>query len=131
MFQEKKLSIVKEIVSSDRNMTEETRDKLVSISSIESFARHDLESPGDQLVDTTSEIESSTRSILSSLDITSEKTDEDIELSMVRSARDVRTRQPADCLTVPDLDHRPKFSGKRLHEVNQHFLFLKIIWRFL
>ena len=122
MFQEKKLSIVKQIVSSDRNMTEETRDKLVSISSVESFARHDLESPGDPLADTTSEIESSTRSILSSLDITSEKTDEDIELSAVRSARDIRTRPSTDFLAVPEFNQRPKFSGKRFHEVNYHFL---------
>ena len=79
------MSIVKQIVSSDRNMTEETRDNLVSFCSVDSFARHDLESPADQLLDMNSEIESSTRSILSSLDITSEKTDDEIELSMLRS----------------------------------------------
>lgn len=109
---EKKLSIVKQIVSSDRNMTEETRDKLVSFCSVDSFARHDLESPADQLLDMNSEIESSTRSILSSLDITSEKTDDEIELSMLRSSRDIKTRQSNDFLTVPV----PKFIGKRLHE---------------
>jgi len=111
---EKKLSIVKQIVSSDRNMTEETRDKLVSISSVESSVRTDLESPGDQLLtDTTSEIESSTRSILSSLDITSEKTDEDMELSVVRSTR---VRSSGDFLAVPALpDPRSKFA-KRSHQ---------------
>lgn len=95
--QERKLVMVKQIVSTDQNIAEETRDKLVSISSIESYSRHDLESPGNHLIDTTSdEIESSTQSILSSLDITSEKTDDDLELSVVRSIRDFKTRASTD-----------------------------------
>lgn len=85
--------MVKQIVTTDQTIAEETRDKLVSISSIESCSRHDLESPGNQLIDTTSdEIESSTQSILSSLDVTSEKTDDDLELSVVRSIRGFKTR---------------------------------------
>ena len=110
--------MVKQIVSSDRNLTEETRDRLVSISSIDSYYRAELESPGDQLVDTTSEIESSTRSILSSLDITSEKTDEDLELSMVRSIRDVRARpSSSNLLKVPHLDYQPPIA-KRNRQVS-------------
>ena len=76
------------------NIAEETRDKLVSLSSLESCSRWDSESPANYLIDTTSEteIESSTRSILSSLDITVEKTDEDIELSQIRSIRSHRLK---------------------------------------
>jgi hypothetical protein len=74
------------------NIAEDTRDKLVSLtSSSASGSRWDSESPANYLIDTTSdEIESSTRSILSSLDVTVEKTDEDMELSYVRSIRDHR-----------------------------------------
>jgi len=74
------------------NIAEDTRDKLVSLtSSSASGSRRDSESPASYLIDTTSdEIESSTRSILSSLDVTVEKTDEDMELSYVRSIRDHR-----------------------------------------
>lgn len=85
--------MVKQIVSSDRNIGADTREMLVSISSIDSFYRGELESPGDHLIDTTSdEVESSTRSILSSLDITTEKTDDDLELSIVRSARKLKAK---------------------------------------
>ena len=73
-------------------------------SSSESGSRWDSESPANYLIDTTSdEIESSTRSILSSLDVTVDKTDEDMELSYVRSVRtghrlinDVRKKQSVD-----------------------------------
>lgn len=64
----------------------------MSLTSSSAFgSRWDSESPANYLIDTTSdEIESSTRSILSSLDVTVEKTDEDMELSYVRSIRDHR-----------------------------------------
>ena len=108
--------MVKQIVSTDQNIAEETRDKLVSISSIESYSRYDLESPGNHLIDSTSEeIESSTQSILSSLDITSEKTDEDLELSAVRSVREFRTRGATDTLTVNN-----SRANKRPNQVSSH-----------
>lgn len=102
---ERKLALVKQIVSTDSNMAEETRDKLVSISSTDSYChRRDSHSPRHVLLDSTSEIESSmhTRSILSSLDF-SEKTDEDLELSHVRSVREVRPsiRVSNELLSVP------------------------------
>jgi Rac GTPase-activating protein 1 len=105
--------MVKQIVTTDQNITEETRDKLVSISSIESYSRCDLESPGNHLIDTTNdEIESSTQSILSSLDVTNEKTDEDLELSVVRSIRKVRDRAPNEIFTVNGRD-----GNKRPHPI--------------
>ncbi len=100
-LKERKLIMVKQIVTTDQNIAEETRDKLVSISSIESYSRNDLESPGNHLIDSTSEeIESSTQSILSSLDITSEKTDEDLELSAVRSIREFKSKGSTDALVM-------------------------------
>lgn len=94
--------MVKQIVTTDQNIAEETRDKLVCISSIESHhSRHELESPGNYLIDSTSDdIETSTQSILSSLDITSEKTDEDLELSLVRSVREFRVRASSESTQV-------------------------------
>lgn len=98
--------MVKQIVTTDQNMAEETRYKLVSLSSLESYSRADLESPGNHLIDSTSdEIESTTQSILSSLDITSEKTDEDLELSVVRSIR--KFRAPTETMIGRDGNRRP------------------------
>ncbi|XP_057366482.1 rac GTPase-activating protein 1-like [Daphnia carinata] len=102
---ERKLIMVKQIVTTDQNIAEETRYKLVSLSSLESYSRADLESPGNHLIDSTSdEIESTTQSILSSLDITSEKTDEDLELSVVRSIR--KFRAPPETITGRDGNRR-------------------------
>lgn len=115
-FKGRKLNLVKQIVSTDRNIAEETRDRLVSISSVDSYCREDLVSPGDQLIDTTSdEIESSTRSILSSLDITTERTEEDLELSMVRSVRGIKTSQNALGSTCPTRSAQPH---QRMEEVS-------------
>ena len=97
------MALVRQIVTTDRNLTEETRDKLLSISSVESshsYYRHDANSPSHQLLDSTSEIESSTRSILSSLDYSNEKTEDDLELSIIRSVRDVRTRISGEFATA-------------------------------
>lgn len=103
---ERKLIMVKQIVTTDQNMAEETRYKLVSLSSLESYSRADLESPGNHLIDSTSdEIESTTQSILSSLDITSEKTDEDLEFSVVRSIR--KFRAPTETMIGRDGNRRP------------------------
>lgn len=108
--------MVKEIVSTDRNIAEETRDRLVSISSVDSCCREELISPGDHLIDTTSdEIESSTRSILSSLDITTERTEEDLELSIIRSVRGMRTTQYAPGSTCPTKSAQPY---QRMEEVS-------------
>lgn len=97
--------MVKQIVTTDQNIAEETRYKLVSLSSVDSYFRCDLESPGNHLIDSTSdEIESTTQSILSSLDITSEKTDEDLELSVVRSIR--KFRAPTETLHGRDANKR-------------------------
>jgi len=115
-FKGRKLNLVKQIVSTDRNIAEETRDRLVSISSVDSYCREDLVSPGDQLIDTTSdEIESSTRSILSSLDITTERTEEDLELSMVRSVRGIKTTQNALGSACPTRSAQP---NQRMEEVS-------------
>lgn len=117
--------MVKQIVTTDQNITEETRDRLVSISSIESYSRCDLESPGNHLIDSTSdEIESSTQSILSSLDITSEKTDEDLELSVVRSVRKFRGRALNETVNARD------GNNKRPHPaVSKTFFIFNIIGR--
>lgn len=122
--------MVKQIVTTDQNIAEETRDKLVFISSIESLSRFDLESPGNRLIDTTSdEVESSTQSILSSLDITSEKTDDDLELSVVRSIREFRIRPSAETLSVVNTRisntrccHHVSFNRITNCYVNNHFL---------
>lgn len=52
--------MVKQIVALDCNMAEDTRDKLVSISSMDSYLQHDLESSGQGVLDTASEVEGST-----------------------------------------------------------------------
>ncbi|XP_046639477.1 rac GTPase-activating protein 1-like [Daphnia pulicaria] len=111
---ERKLIMVKQIVTTDQNITEETRDRLVSISSIESYSRCDLESPGNHLIDSTSdEIESSTQSILSSLDITSEKTDEDLELSVIRSVRKFRGRALNETVNARDGNNKRPHPASR------------------
>lgn len=99
-------------MTADRNMTGETRDRILSLSSIDLSHRYDFESTRNNLVDTMSEdIECSTRSILSSLDITSDKTDDDLELSTLRSIRDVKSRRSTELL---DAMH-PKGILKGIH----------------
>lgn len=105
------------------NIAEDTRDKLVSItSSFESGSRWESESPAKYLIDTTSdEIESSTRSILSSLDVTVEKTDEDMELSYVRSVRGYRLINDARKKPLSDFIARGR--KKLSQEVSFYYFF--------
>lgn len=111
-------------MTADRNMTGETRDRILSLSSIDLSHRYDFESTRNNLVDTMSEdIECSTRSILSSLDITSDKTDDDLELSTLRSIRDVKSRRSTELL---DAMH-PKGILKGIHaDVTCDFLMGKL-----
>lgn len=100
---ERKLAMVRQIVTTDRSLTEETRDKLATISSFDSWdgTSSQGDSPGRHL--DSSDNECSTRSMLSSLDYSHEKTDDDLELSIIRSVRDVRD---VHTLAVPGASDR-------------------------
>ena len=93
-LQEKQLHVVREIVSSEKDIRDETREKLAMISSNGRYSRGNFESPGDRL-NTINEL-NSTGSLLASFDVTTERTEEELELSVMRSSRPNRIKRTSD-----------------------------------
>ena len=92
-LQEKQLQIVRDIVSSEKDIKDETREKLALLSSTGRYSRG-FDSPGDRL-NTINEL-NTTGSLLASFDITTERTEEELELSMVRSSRPSRMKRASE-----------------------------------
>lgn len=115
-MQEKQLHVVREIVSAEKDIKDETREKLAILSSTGRYSRGNFESPGDRL-NTINEL-NSTGSLLASFDVTTERTEEELELSVMRSSRPARMKRVSDgCYANPDSSKRYKTSTR---EVNFH-----------
>lgn len=93
-FQEKQLCIVRDIVSSEKEIRDETREKLAMLSNTGRYSRGNFESPGDRL-NTINEL-NSTGSLLASFDLTTERTEEELELSVMRSSRPARAKRTSE-----------------------------------
>lgn len=96
---EKQLAVVREIVTSEKNLRDDTREKLAMLSSTGRFSKGHFDSPCDRL-DTINEL-NSTGSILASFDITGDRSDDEMELSMVRSSRAARMKRASDQIHMP------------------------------
>jgi len=115
---EKQLAVVREIVSSEKDIKDETREKLGIISNTWRYSRG-FESPGDRL-NTINELDS-TGSMLASFDITTERTEEELELSMVRSSRAARMKRASDALENNlDSSKRRRSSREKKIEISTH-----------
>lgn len=93
-FQEKQLCIVRDIVSNEKEIRDETREKLAMLSNTGRYSRGNFESPGDRL-NTINEL-NSTGSLLASFDLTTERTEEELELSVMRSSRPARAKRTSE-----------------------------------
>lgn len=114
LLQERQLHVVREIVSSEKDIRDETREKLAMISSNGRYSRGNFESPGDRL-NTINEL-NSTGSLLASFDVTTERTEEELELSVMRSSRPNRIKRTSEGY-YPGSEKRRRAS----REVTTHF----------
>lgn len=108
-MQEKQLCIVREIVSSEKELRDETREKLAMLSNAGRYSRGNFESPGDRL-NTINEM-NSTGSLLASFDLTTERTEEELELSVMRSSRPARAKRTSE--GGLNLDSSKRFRANR------------------
>lgn len=102
--------IVREIVSAEKEIKDETREKLAMLSSTGRYSRGNFESPGDRL-NTINEL-NSTGSLLASFDLTTERTEEELELSVMRSSRPVRAKRASEGLAY-NLDSSKRYKTNR------------------
>ena len=103
--------VVREIVSAEKDIKDETREKLGMLSNTWRYSRG-FESPGDRL-NTINELDS-TGSMLASFDITNERTDEELELSMVRSSRATRMKRTSDALDINSDNSKRRRSSREV-----------------
>ena len=103
--------IVREIVSTEKDIRDETREKLAMLSNTGRYSRGNLESPGDRL-NTINEL-NSTGSLLASFDLTTERTEEELELSVMRSSRAPRAKRTSEGMYNLDNSKRYKSSSNR------------------
>ncbi|XP_045034832.1 rac GTPase-activating protein 1 isoform X1 [Daphnia magna] len=107
---EKQLHIVREIVSAEKDIRDETREKLAMLSNTGRYSRGNFESPGDRL-NTINEM-NSTGSLLASFDLTTERTEEELELSVMRSSRAPRSKRPSEGMCY-NLDNSKRYKTNR------------------
>ncbi len=100
---------MREIVSAEKDIKDETREKLAMLSSTGRYSRG-FDSPGDRL-NTINEL-NSTGSFLASFDVTTERTEEELELSMVRSSRPNRMKRMSDG-GIGNLDNSKRYRTSR------------------
>lgn len=110
-LQEKQLYIVREIVSAEKDIRDETREKLAMLSNTGRYSRGNFDSPGDRL-NTINEL-NSTGSLLASFDLTTERTEEELELSVMRSSRAPRGKRTSEGMYNLDNSKRYKASSNR------------------
>ena len=106
LLQEKQLLIFYGVVSAEEDIKDETREKLKMLSNTGRYSRGNFDSPGDRL-NTVNEI-NSTGSLLASFDLTIERTEEELELSVMRSGRPARTKRTSEGCYNPDTSKRRK-----------------------
>lgn len=112
--QEKQLCVVREIVSAEKDLRDETKEKLAMLSSTGRYSRGNFESPGDRL-NTINEL-NSTGSLLASFDVTTERTEEELELSVMRSSRAPRMKRTSEG-GYPNSENSKRYRKSR--EVNE------------
>ena len=122
LLQEKQLYIVREIVSAEKDIKDETREKLAMLSNTGRYSRGNFDSPGDRL-NTINEM-NSTGSLLASFDLTTERTEEELELSVMRSSRPARTKRTSEGCYNLDTSKRRK-SNREVWSTNEPLLFPK------
>ena len=110
-FQEKQLAVVRDIVTTEKNLRDETREKLAMISSAGRYSKSNYDSPGNYL-EPISEL-NSTGSMLASFDITNDRTEDELELSMVRSSRAARMKRVSDQINMPAGDSAKRRRSSR------------------
>ncbi|XP_046462903.1 rac GTPase-activating protein 1-like [Daphnia pulex] len=117
---EKQLHVVREIVSAEKDIRDETREKLAMLSNTGRYSRGNFDSPGDRL-NTINEL-NSTGSLLASFDLTTERTEEELELSVMRSSRAPRGKRTSEGMYNLDNSKRYKASSNRenIMEVSGH-----------
>lgn len=125
------MHIVREIVSAEKDIRDETREKLAMLSNTGRYSRGNFESPGDRL-NTINEM-NSTGSLLASFDLTTERTEEELELSVMRSSRAPRSKRPSEGMCY-NLDSSKRYKSNR--EVRNGYFenncsFLNLIMCFL
>ena len=103
--------IVREIVSTEKDIRDDTREKLAMLSNTGRYSRGNFESPGDRL-NTINEL-NSTGSLLASFDLTTERTEEELELSVMRSSRAPRAKRTSEGMYNLDNSKRYKSSSNR------------------
>ena len=127
-LQEKQLQIVRDIVSSEKDIKDETREKLALLSSTGRYSRG-FDSPGDRL-NTINEL-NTTGSLLASFDITTERTEEELELSMVRSSRPSRMKRASEGAYVNTESSNKRYkSSKEVFIDCTHFICIHITYLF-
>ena len=121
--------MVREIVTSEKNLRDDTREKLAMLSSTGRFSKGHFDSPCDRL-DTINEL-NSTGSILASFDITGDRSDDEMELSMVRSSRAARMKRASDQIHMPlnsESTKRRRSSRDVIFKISEHLII--IFYRF-
>lgn len=96
------------MVSSEKGIGEETREKLAILSHTGRYSRGNFESPGDRL-DTINEM-NTTASMMLSFDDTIDRTEDELEMSMVRSSRAARAKRASDVLPISEATKRRRSS---------------------
>jgi Rac GTPase-activating protein 1 len=115
---------VRDIVSSEKDIKDETREKLALLSSTARYSRG-FDSPGDRL-NTINEM-NTTGSLLASFDITTERTEEELELSMVRSSRPSRMKRASEGAYVNTESSNKRYkSSKEVLTFYLVFLFFSV-----
>jgi hypothetical protein len=109
-------------VSAEKDIRDETREKLAMLSNTGRYSRGNFESPGDRL-NTINEL-NSTGSLLASFDLTTERTEEELELSVMRSSRAPRAKRTSEGMYNLDNSKRYKSSNR---EVQSKVFFFSVM----